>query len=101
MAEKEAQHRHEIEKGFLDLHGRSLGEDSNLRRRGQWCAVTIALLGILSATWIILHNPTWPSGMAASVIGGGPLVALVLAFLGQKSENGESGEEDKTQANDK
>jgi len=39
--------------------------------------------------------------MAASVIGGGPLVALVLAFLGQKSENGESGEEDKTQANDK
>ncbi len=87
MAEREAAHRHERDNALLALQGESHQSDSKLRKSGQRCAFIIALFGLALAATIVLVKTSWPSGMAASVIGGTPLIGIVVAFLGKPRDS--------------
>lgn len=81
MAEKQQSHRHEQEK--LDLN-----EGVKYARRGQWMAFTITTAAFVVGTYLAFTgHPT-----VASILFGGVLVGIVVAFLGSRKTSKEEEE---------
>ena len=75
MAEKEANHRHEMEQNLLK-------HEAGDTKRGQFFALLIGLAGFFTACFAILHQSPW----IGAILGGGTLAVLVTAFIkGRKS----------------
>ena len=70
MAEEQSAHRRQMEERKLD-------DESRLSKRGQWFGFVLGILGLSFAFILGLYQNTW----AASILGGGTLVALVSVFV--------------------
>lgn len=80
MAEQEAEHRRSIEHSLVQFEANESARDSVEARRGQVCALLIALtaLGISGYTAMAGHE------IAASIIGVGGLGSIITSFLIRK-----------------
>jgi uncharacterized membrane protein len=77
LAEQESQHRHEIDKTWLN-------KAFEQERRGQAFGLVIGVVAIVAGTVAAIAG----SQIAGSIIGGGGVVGLVSVFvLGNKSKN--------------
>lgn len=70
MAEKEAQHRHEMDEKILE-------HEAGDMKRGQHYALTIGLAGLFTSCFAIYFDAYWLGG----ILGGGTLAILVTAFI--------------------
>ena len=80
MAERQASHRQETEKLGLTAQ---IGDDRLQRREtfiGQFLGFVLSSIIIITAAVSVYLNPTWPVMAFASLIGGGGVYGIILAF---------------------
>ncbi len=78
LAEGEADHRRQHENAHLEVVKENARHERTLASRGQLYAFVIAILAIGGAVFLGFKG----AEVTASVIGGGSLVAIIVAFLG-------------------
>ncbi|MCW5549170.1 MAG: DUF2335 domain-containing protein [Opitutaceae bacterium] len=77
IAESEIEHRRLLEVRHMkemELTGEVNRKQSG---RGQWMAFVLGVIGIGGSIWLGVMGQVWPS----TVIGGGSLTAIIVAFL--------------------
>lgn len=77
MAEKEQDHRHDMNKEQVSLDGKFLESDSKRERRGQYIAALLALIALLLSGFLAMNDHS----AVASIIGGTTVLGLVSAFV--------------------
>jgi uncharacterized membrane protein len=77
LAEDEAQHRRKHENSHLAIVEANAKASRSLVSRGQIFAFLIAMSGIGAGVWLSLNE----ARIAGSIIGGGSLATIILAFL--------------------
>ncbi len=88
MAEKDAEHRRRVELRHLDLDGQVIAlhaeeakADARFATRGQQFALAYGVAGLAIGGTIVILNPTWTGAVTATVLGGGSIASIVIAFL--------------------
>lgn len=82
MAEKETDHRQNMEKKALGAEIQGLGYEASDTKRGQIFGLIIGVTAIISGTYAAVNGAQW----AGSFIGAGGVIGLVPAFIvGRKS----------------
>ncbi|KKW32764.1 MAG: hypothetical protein UY77_C0014G0004 [Candidatus Uhrbacteria bacterium GW2011_GWA2_53_10] len=87
MAEAQSTHRMTLEKSVVD-------SDNRRSERGQLCAFTIAVLAFGIAGWLGSQGKE----LAAGIIGGGDLIALVSVFIYGRRQKGKERAEARQQS---
>lgn len=83
-AQREMQHRHNLESGKMSAQAGKENRDINTVRFGQVFGFIIALAGLAAAGYTASVGAEW----TASIIGGGTLTSLVVAFLKRPASGG-------------
>lgn len=77
MAEKQAQHRQEVESKALEAGIADAKSDRTQIRRGQYLGFVIAFVGVAGGVYAVVKGAGW----AGTAIAGAPLVGLVTALI--------------------
>lgn len=77
MAEREAAHRHELDKRNADIADADLHAARAETRRGQWMAFVLTALAFAAAVFCAIHNQPWVAG----IIAGTTLVSVVSTIM--------------------
>jgi uncharacterized membrane protein len=77
MVEEEGRHRRQLEKKRQDATIEDERAARQQIRRGQYCALALGIIGIVGGT----ISAALGSPLAASIIGGGGIAAIILAFM--------------------
>ena len=85
--EEESQHRRRCEAALIDSEVTRQREEARSNQFGQICAFLIATFGMAAGLWILLTVPTTVGAIGGTILGGGPVVAIVTAFLKRRTES--------------
>lgn len=81
MAEKEQAFRHSMAERAMTANVQDVKEDRKERRRGQFCGLAIAAIGIIVSAVVVWLVPNASGATVGAVIGGSTLTGLVATFI--------------------
>lgn len=87
MAESEQRHRHKMDSEFSAIEQRDVEQGWAAVRRGQYCALAIAMVSLVGCFVLIANGQVWAGG----IIGSLGVASIVAAFLRQPRLRADSG----------